>query len=525
MKSGAAKYLSLALLLRKYRTLPTKHVNEMTTPTIFRPNRLASYDEDSILAEIKHVITQHFQGNPPPKDEFDKFSKVSSQSIRKRFGSWANGIRKAGFEYHSKGNEGVDLRREKYSEELMISDLQRIKELSGGQYFSQEFYHVNSGKYSVKTLKKHFNCSWAALLQERLSLALPVTDRLKIHQPGRKCVSEYSDESLILEMKRVWDELGRRPSYSEFRKLSSIGVHVYERRYGNWKLAIESYYTQADNDSVGLGGSHATPELLLVELQKLTSQAGAIILTFDRYQELGGSYSIGTFQKHFGSWQAAVTKIGHRDGHSGKYTDEELFSEMQRLWEKYGRQPTYGEMNRDGNISGGVFQRRFGSWMQAVHDFCADRQSLNEEETPIEVSPEIEVEPSPPPAFLEQPASTLADTIATPAKTILVDARRVAGKHLRFQVLQRDSFQGIHRCVICGRSPQKHGVVLHVDHIVPWSRGGLTVLENLQTACEDCNLGKSDSLPGLKSELKGPARIKSRLIIQPGLTNKARSAG
>lgn len=466
----------------------------MTIPTVFRPNRLASYDEDSILVEIKRVIAQHFNGNPPAKEEFDKFSMVKSWAIRKRFGSWANGIQKAGFEYHGKNYEEIDLRREKYSEELMIADLQRIKELNGSQYFSQEFYHLNGGKYSVKTLKKHFNCSWAALLQGRLSLAPLITDRLKIHQPGRKCVSEYSDASLILEMKRVWDELGRRPSYSEFKRLGHIGVHVYERRYGSWKLAIESYYAQAGCDSVGLGGSHATPELLLEELKKLTSQAGAIILTFDRYQELGGSYSIGTFQKHFGSWQAAVTKIGHRDGHSGKYTDEELFSEMQRLWEMYGRQPTYGDMNRDGNISGGVFQRRFGGWMQAVHAFCADRQSLNEEEVPIKVSPEVEVEPSPPPATLDQPAPTSADTIATPRKTILVDARRVATPRQRFQVFQRDNFT----CVICGRSPQKHGVALTADHISPWSRGGLTVFENLQTACEDCNHGKSDFLPERK---------------------------
>lgn len=101
----------------------------MTIPTVFRPNRLASNDEDSILAEIKRVIVQHFNGNPPPREEFDKFSMVKSWAIRKRFGSWANGIQKAGFEYRGKNYEGVDLRREKYSEELMIADLQRIKEV------------------------------------------------------------------------------------------------------------------------------------------------------------------------------------------------------------------------------------------------------------------------------------------------------------------------------------------------------------------------------------------------------------
>ena len=32
--------------------------------------------------------------------------------------------------------------------------------------------------------------------------------------------------------------------------------------------------------------------------------------------------------------------------------------------------------------------------------------------------------------------------------------------------------------------------ILHVDHIIPWSQGGETVIDNLQTLCSDCNLGK-----------------------------------
>jgi len=40
----------------------------------------------------------------------------------------------------------------------------------------------------------------------------------------------------------------------------------------------------------------------------------------------------------------------------------------------------------------------------------------------------------------------------------------------------------------------KQGLSLHVDHIEPWSRGGKTIEENLQTLCEKCNLGKSNVL-------------------------------
>lgn len=62
---------------------------------------------------------------------------------------------------------------------------------------------------------------------------------------------------------------------------------------------------------------------------------------------------------------------------------------------------------------------------------------------------------------------------------------------LRFKVMQRDHF----KCCFCGASPAKDSsVVLHVDHIIPWSKGGETVIDNLQTLCSKCNLGKSDIL-------------------------------
>lgn len=60
---------------------------------------------------------------------------------------------------------------------------------------------------------------------------------------------------------------------------------------------------------------------------------------------------------------------------------------------------------------------------------------------------------------------------------------------LRYQVLKRDNF----KCCACGASPAKDPAVeLHIDHILPWSKGGETVLENLQTLCSKCNLGKGD---------------------------------
>lgn len=66
---------------------------------------------------------------------------------------------------------------------------------------------------------------------------------------------------------------------------------------------------------------------------------------------------------------------------------------------------------------------------------------------------------------------------------------RIISSKLRYQVLKRDNF----KCCACGASPAKNPLVeLHIDHIIPWSKGGETLIDNLQTLCSDCNLGKSN---------------------------------
>ena len=60
---------------------------------------------------------------------------------------------------------------------------------------------------------------------------------------------------------------------------------------------------------------------------------------------------------------------------------------------------------------------------------------------------------------------------------------------LRYDILKRDNF----RCQICGFSA-KDGVKLHVDHIIPVSKGGKTTPSNLRTLCDRCNIGKSNKV-------------------------------
>lgn len=65
--------------------------------------------------------------------------------------------------------------------------------------------------------------------------------------------------------------------------------------------------------------------------------------------------------------------------------------------------------------------------------------------------------------------------------------RKIMNDDIRYNVLKRDNYS----CQICGATA-KDGAKLHVDHIIPVSKGEKTVMNNLQTLCERCNIGKSN---------------------------------
>jgi hypothetical protein len=57
-----------------------------------------------------------------------------------------------------------------------------------------------------------------------------------------------------------------------------------------------------------------------------------------------------------------------------------------------------------------------------------------------------------------------------------------------WSVLARDNWT----CCSCGRSSKEEGIILEVDHILPRSKGGSDDMDNLQTLCKKCNIGKSN---------------------------------
>ena len=74
-----------------------------------------------------------------------------------------------------------------------------------------------------------------------------------------------------------------------------------------------------------------------------------------------------------------------------------------------------------------------------------------------------------------------------PLKVVDNKSKRNIPLGIRYRILKKDNF----KCVTCGKSASD-GAKLHVDHIIPYSLGGLTEVNNLRTLCSECNIGKSN---------------------------------
>jgi len=92
-------------------------------------------------------------------------------------------------------------------------------------------------------------------------------------------------------------------------------------------------------------------------------------------------------------------------------------------------------------------------------------------------------------------------------------------KRRRFEVFKRDGF----KCAYCGGTPPN--VMLEVVHIIPKSKGGTDDINNLITACFDCNRGKSNipigQLPEkVSANLEKAKRIEEQTLAYYKFLNK-----
>ena len=203
---------------------------------------------------------------------------------------------------------------------------------------------------------------------------------------------------------------------------------------------------------------NTSDEDLIADLKKVSKTLEANTVTIEEYNR-DGKYHATTLTRRFGSWFKCLELAGLEPSRSKlNVSEDELFQNIEALWQYYGRQPKYHEVRKPlSKFSVGTYEKRYGTFYNALNEFI---RAMN---------------------------GDIVDGSISNEKTTS-NARNI-NYRLRFKIMQRDNF----KCCICGASPANTaGITLHIDHIVPCAKGGQATMENLQTLCSKCNLGKSD---------------------------------
>ncbi|MGH6662120.1 MAG: homing endonuclease associated repeat-containing protein [Rhodospirillales bacterium] len=209
---------------------------------------------------------------------------------------------------------------------------------------------------------------------------------------------------------------------------------------------------------------------LIEDLRRVADEVEGSSVTAVIYSKKG-KFGVNTMLRRFSSWNEALKEAGLQINNVLNIPDNELFENLIEVWEKFGRQPVGRDLDKSKGVSKfalGTYERRFGSWNKALTAFS---EFINKTESQTSTA---------------TPGATREANSGKRSRS-----PRKINWRLRAVVLIRDNCI----CRICGASPSKDpAVTLHVDHIKPWSKGGETVADNLQTLCSVCNVGKSDEI-------------------------------
>jgi hypothetical protein len=204
-------------------------------------------------------------------------------------------------------------------------------------------------------------------------------------------------------------------------------------------------------------------EQLIADVVNVASRLDKPSITEVEYLQFG-RFSTKLFRKRFGSWLNALERAGLSKTVNRNISDDELFENLSQVWTSNGRQPTYNNLIKSNSkYSVKPYTHRFGSWNNALVAFEA---------------------------WANEGIKSIQNE-KNEGKVLARTARDISWR-LRARILMRDGAT----CQMCGATPQT-GAKLHVDHVLPWSKGGETVIENLRILCVQCNLGKGDLMPEL----------------------------
>ena len=173
-----------------------------------------------------------------------------------------------------------------------------------------------------------------------------------------------SKEEISVEIERVSKEYcnGKTPREKDFGQHSKYSSTVCEKRFGSWNDAVK--YSGFE---INRRGSITSKEILQ-EIKKVSEEncdgEAPTVSEIEEYGEFGE----GAIRNHFSSYPEALKEADIKPSHIYDINKNVLLEEIQRLSEKKEchRSPTKSDMREHGKYSAAVYERKFGTWNNAI---------------------------------------------------------------------------------------------------------------------------------------------------------------
>jgi len=309
----------------------------------------------------------------------------------------------------------------------------------------------------------------------------------------------YEDQDILSEIRRVADAFGDAPLTQEkFDEIAKVHSDTVRKRFGGWRAALEA--AGLAHRFVGAKRPQIyTNAAMISEIQRIARLLGSELMSRSQFRGSGGRMNPETIARRFGDWETAVKSAGLKPAQKSKpYTVDDYFDNLLTVWTYYGRQPKHGDMDEPPScITAGAYEYKFGTWRKALLSFIKKVNSDSHSSQKLETHENRKGEDqtcfsAPNDGDLAHQTNAKSGFSRGVAASALGKAHSKGTRSLtigmRYDVLRRDRF----RCALCGASPATDPACqLHVDHIVPCSKGGQTTLDNLRALCSRCNVGKA----------------------------------
>ena len=277
--------------------------------------------------------------------------------------------------------------------------------------------------------------------------------------------ANVTDEELLGDLRRVVEKLEVEwLKESEYAVNGQYAPNTIRNRFGSWTKALQKAGLSRENKKYKKHLACPSKEALIADIKATARKLKKQTITCDEYDE-HGKYGKSCARNRFGKWGDVLKVVGLREtgSHTSGISKEQLLEAIYEAWERLGRQPNTRDIrNKEVPYGLTTYINQFGSWRNTMI------------------------------AFVDHVNRRKGQMVATPTvNPVQHKTGRTPSAKLRKLIFERDNAT----CQQCGTNKEKEpGVKLVIDHIIPYSKGGETIYENLQVLCRRCNIEKRNTL-------------------------------